>query len=203
MMLLAGFLLGGACPAALPDEKQTIKENEKKQTDSENGKQSHEENDYELYKLLVDSIDQVRENYVQELDRRELIEAAIRGVMEKLDPYSSYIGPNDIEQLRTAVESEFGGIGIQITLDNGELKILSPIYGTPAYKAGLLAGDRIVEINGKSTDNLTLDEATQRLKGKEGTTLTLTVIHPGGEKKEQISVTRKRIHVETVLGERR
>jgi carboxyl-terminal processing protease len=186
MMLLAGFLLGGACPAAPPDDKQSVREN-----------------DYELYKLLVDSIDQVRENYVQELDRRELIEAAIRGVMEKLDPYSSYIGPNDIEQLRTAVESEFGGIGIQITLDNGELKILSPIYGTPAYKAGLLAGDRIVEINGKSTDNLTLDEATGRLKGKEGTTLTLTVIHPGGEKKEQISVTRKRIHVETALGDRR
>jgi carboxyl-terminal processing protease len=186
ILLLAGFLLGGACPAAPPDDKQSAREN-----------------DYELYKLLVDSIDQVRENYVQELDRRELIEAAIRGVMEKLDPYSSYIGPNDIDQLRTAVDSEFGGIGIQITLDNSELKILSPIYGTPAYKAGLLAGDRIVEINGKSTDNLTLDEATGRLKGKEGTPITLTVIHPGGEKKEQITITRKLIHVETVLGENR
>ncbi len=203
MLLLLPFLHGGACLAAPPEDKQAIDENENKQPAKEaENKLPPEENDYELYKLLVDTIDQVQENYVQRLDRRELIEAAIRGVMEKLDPYSSYVGPGDIDQLRTAVESEFGGIGIQVTLDNGELKILSPIYGTPAYKAGLLAGDKIVEINGKSTDNLTLDEATQRLKGKEGTSLTLAVIHPGGEK-EQISVTRKLIHVETVLGVRR
>jgi len=193
VMLLVGFLIGGQGFAAPPENKQPAQEN----------KQPAQENDYELYRLLVDSIDQVEQNYVKQIDRRELIEAAIRGVMEKLDPYSSYIGPKDIDQLRTAVESEFGGIGIQVTLDDSELKILSPIYGTPAYKAGLLAGDRIVEIDGKSTDGLTLDEATGRLKGKEGTSLMLTVIHTGSEKKEQIAVTRKRIHVETVLGDRR
>lgn len=186
IMMLVGFLLGGLCLAAPPENEQPI-----------------QENDYELYKLLVDSLDQVQQNYVQQIDHRELIEGAIHGVMEKLDPYSSYIGPNDIEQFRTTVESEFGGIGIQVTLDDGELKIISPIYGTPAYKAGLLAGDRIVEIDGKSSDGLTLEEATQRLKGKEGTTLTLTVIHPDNENKEQITVTRKLIHVETALGDRR
>jgi carboxyl-terminal processing protease len=186
MPLLAGFLVAGTLLAATPENKQPA-----------------QNNDYELYKLLVDSIDQVEQNYVQELDRRELIEAAIHGVMEKLDPYSSYIGPDDIEQLRSTVESEFGGIGIQVSLEDGELKIISPIYGTPAYKAGLLAGDKIVEIDGKSTEGLNLDESTGRLKGKEGTTLTLTVIHSGSEDKEQITVTRKRIHVETSLGDRR
>jgi carboxyl-terminal processing protease len=186
MMLVMGFLAHGPLPAAPSEDKLPA-----------------QDNDYELYKLLVDSIDQVEQNYVQEIDRRELIEAAIHGVMEKLDPYSSYIGPDDIEQLRTTVESEFGGIGIQVSLEDGELKIISPIYGTPAYKAGLLAGDKIVEIDGKSTDNLTLDEATHRLKGKEGTSLTLTVAHSGSDNKEKITVTRKRIHVETVLGDRR
>src|SRR3989304_766953 len=185
-MLVAAVLLSGAVLAAEPEKKPASKENY-----------------YELYKLLVDSIDQVERNYVNEIDDRELIEAAIRGVMSKLDPYSSYIGPNDIEQFHNVVESEFGGIGIQISIDDGELKILSPLYGTPAYKAGLMAGDRIVEIDGKTTDDLTIDEAIGRLKGKEGTALRLTVIHPGSENKEKISVTRERIHIETVLGDRR
>ena len=143
------------------------------------------ESDYELYKILVDTIDQVERNYVTEVNRRELIEAAIRGVLNKLDPYSSYIAPDDLDRFRTSVESEFGGIGIQITADEGQLQILSPMYGTPAYRAGLLAGDRILEIDGKSTDGLTLDDAVGRLKGDEGTSVTLTVVHPGKEAKEK------------------
>ena len=197
MMLLLGLFIGGSVLAVAPESDNKLPFEETK------SKPSSKESEYELYKLLVDSIDQVEENYVKEIDRRELIESAIRGVMDRLDPYSNFIGPEDIEQLRTTVESEFGGIGIQITVDKGELQVLSPLYGTPAYKAGLLAGDRIVEIEGKSTDGLTLEEATHRLKGKEGTALNLTVIHPGADKKDSYSITRKRIHVETVLGDRR
>jgi carboxyl-terminal processing protease len=161
------------------------------------------ESDYELYKILVDTIDQVERNYVHEVNRRDLIEAAIRGVLSKLDPYSSYIGPDDLEQFRASVESEFGGIGIQITMDDGQLQVLSPMYGTPAYRQGLLAGDRILEINGKSTDGLTLDEAVQKLKGDEGTFLTLTIVHPGKEAKEKMTLKREKIHLDTVLGDRR
>ena len=161
------------------------------------------ESDYELYKILVDTIDQVERNYVTDVNRRDLIESAIRGVLGKLDPYSSYIGPNDLGRFRTSVESEFGGIGIQITADNGQLQILSPIYGTPAYRAGLLAGDRILEIDGKSTDGLTLDEAVEKLKGKEGTSITLTVVHLGKETKEKVTLTREKIHIDTVLGDHR
>jgi carboxyl-terminal processing protease len=164
-----------------------------------------QEDYYELYKLVVDTVDQVERNYVTEVDRRELIEAAVRGVMAKLDPYSSYIGPEEIERFRASVESEFGGIGIQLTSDEGDLTILSPIYGTPAYKAGLLAGDRILEIDGESTENFTIDDAVARLKGKEGTAVSLTIIHPHREdgEKETVSVKREKIHVETVLGDRR
>lgn len=165
--------------------------------------QKAKDSDYELYKVLIDTLDQVERNYVTEVNRRELIEAAIRGALGKLDPYSTYIGPDDLCRFRTSVESEFGGIGIQISMDDGQLRILSPMVGTPAYRAGLMAGDRIVEIDGKSTDGLTLDEAIDRLKGAEGTSVTLTVIHCGKESKQKIAVTREKIHVDTVLGDRR
>jgi carboxyl-terminal processing protease len=160
------------------------------------------DNDYELYKILVDTLDQVERNYVTDVNRRELVESAIRGVLGKLDPYSSYIGPDELSGFRTSVESEFGGIGIQITADDGQIQILSPMYGTPAYRAGLLAGDRVLEINDKSTEGLTLDEAVEKLKGDEGTAVTLTVVHPGKEAKEKVTVTREKIHVDTVLGDR-
>ena len=161
------------------------------------------ENDYELYKTLVDTIDQVERNYVTEVNRRELIESAVRGVLGKLDPYSSYIGPDELGRFRTSVESEFGGIGIQISADDGQIQILSPMYGTPAYRAGLLAGDRIVEINDKTTDGLTLDDVVERLKGDAGTSVSLRVIHPGKEAKERVTLTREKIHIDTVLGDRR
>ena len=172
-------------------------------TAEKNAPPKKKENYYELYKLVVDTVDQVERNYVTEVDRRELIEAAVRGVMARLDPYSSYIGPEEIERFRATVESEFGGIGIQIAMDEGDLIIFSPIYGTPAYKAGLLAGDRILEIDGNSTEDYTIDDAVARLKGKEGTAVELTIIHPHRDEKETVSVKREKIHVETVLGDRR
>ena len=158
---------------------------------------------YELYKVLVDTMDQVERNYIKPVDRRELMEAAIKGVLGKLDPYSSYIPPDELSHFRSTVESEFGGIGIQIAVEAAQLTILSPLVGTPAYRAGLLAGDRIVEIDGKSTEGIHLDEAVTRLKGKEGTSVTLTVIHVGKSSKQKVTLTREKIHVETVLGERR
>ncbi|NUQ64175.1 MAG: S41 family peptidase [Pirellulales bacterium] len=158
---------------------------------------------YELHKLLVETMDEVERNYVKDISRRELIEAAIQGVLTKLDPYSSYIRPDEVDSFRSSVESEFGGIGIQLGIDDGALTVLSPLVGTPAYRAGLLAGDRIVEINGKSTEGISMDDAVRQLKGKEGTQVTLTVIHPGKAEKEPVKITREVIHVETVMGDRR
>jgi carboxyl-terminal processing protease len=160
---------------------------------------------YENYKVLIDTIDEVDRNYVKPIDRRELVEAAIRGVLSKLDPYSSYISPKELSSFVAAVENEFGGVGIQISLDDGDLRVLSPLYGTPAYRAGVLAGDWIVEIDGRSTEGLTQDEAIERLKGVEGSRVTLTLVHAGRPAKERFKVTlrRERIHVDTVLGDHR
>ena len=164
---------------------------------------AHDDEYYELYKLLVDTMDQVERNYVKDIDRRELMEAAIEGVLEKLDPYSSYISPKEISRFRGTVESEFGGIGIQVSNDGGQLQVISPLVGTPAYRAGVLAGDRIVEIEGESTKGWSLDDAVRRLKGKEGSDVKLTVVHAGETKKIELSITREQIHVETVLGDHR
>jgi len=161
------------------------------------------ESDYDLFRKLADTVDQVERNYVTEVDRRELIESAIRGMLSKLDPYSTYMGPDEVQQFRASLMGEFGGIGIQIAADNGQLTVLSPIYGTPAYRAGILAGDRILQIDGRSTDGISVDEAVKRLKGDEGAPVTLTVVHPGKEEKTKVTLVREKIHLDTVLGDRR
>jgi len=205
--LLAGGLPGWAPAADLPkpSEKPKSPAKEAKQPAKEGAKEAKEkeEDEYELQRLLIDTLDEVQRNYVREITRRKLIEAAIKGVLAELDPYSSYIGPEDMEQFRTVVESEFGGIGVQIAVEQGQLMVISPLPGTPAYRAGIIAGDRILEIDGKSTENITMDEAVRRLKGPEGTEVTLTVLHSGKTVAAMVKITRASIHADTVLGDSR
>jgi carboxyl-terminal processing protease len=193
---LVGVLLSNWCAAAVPADKAGLPPGKPK------ANASHDDY-YELFKILADTMDQVERNYVKQVDRRELVEAAIQGMLGKLDPYSSYINPNELSNFRTTVENEFGGIGIQPAPDNGPLRVFSPLVGTPAYRAGLLAGDRIVAIDGKSTAGIKLDEAVRRLKGEAGTQVTLTVIHPGSGQEQKLTITREIIHVDTVLGDHR
>lgn len=158
---------------------------------------------YEMFRLFADTLDQVERNYVQEVDRRELLDAAIAGVMGKLDPYSSYIPPAELAGFRSSIDSEFGGIGIQITLDAGQLKVLSPIVGSPAYRSGLQAGDKIFKIDDQQTKGLTLDTAVKLLKGRAGTKVKLSIQHPNQKQPQDIEVSREMIQVETVLGDLR
>ena len=159
--------------------------------------------DYELYQIFVDTLDQVERNYVKDVSRRELMEAAIGGVLTKLDPYSSYINREDLGRFKTTVESLFGGIGIQIGMEKDQLKVISPLVGTPAYRAGILSGDAIIEIEGTPTTGLSLEEAVQKLKGEAGTSVTMTIVHAGSTEKKTITITRELIHVETILGDKR
>jgi len=158
---------------------------------------------YEMFRLFADTLDQVERNYVQEVDRRVLVDAAIAGVIGKLDPYSSYIPPAELAGFRSSIDSEFGGIGIQITSDAGQIKVLSPIVGSPAYRQGLQAGDKIFKIDDQPTKGLTLDTAVKLLKGRAGTKVRLSIQHPDQKQSQELEVSREMIHVETVLGDRR
>ena len=160
--------------------------------------------EYELQKLLADTLDQVERNYVKNISRRELMEAAIHGVLGKLDPYSNYITPDDLGHFKTSVENQFGGIGIQIDMRGGGIVVISPLVGSPAYRAGVQAGDRIVEIEGKPTDDIrTVDEAVAKLKGEPGTSVTITTLRPSTRDRKTMSIKRELVHVDTVRGDKR
>jgi len=166
-------------------------------------KPSDDQEYYELYRLLVDTLDQVERNYVNEVDRRELFEAAIEGALRKLDPYSSYVAPSEMRQFKTSVENEFAGVGIQIAKEGETIRVLSPLVGTPAYKAGIVAGDRIIAIDETPTKDLSIDDAIRLTTGPPDTKVTLTVLHERESEPVDIEITRQVIQVETVMGDHR
>ncbi len=188
----------------LADEKAAADEKDGEPAEkSKEQKQKDEKEYYELLKLFADTLDQVERNYVKDVSRRELLEAAIDGMLTKLDQYSDYIPPAEIERFRSGVENEFGGIGVRISAENGGLTVSSPLHGTPAYRAGLAAGDRITKIDGQPTRGITINEAVKRLKGRAGEEVELTIFHPLRGKTETVTIKREVIHVATVLGDRR
>lgn len=170
---------------------------------SDNDVKAVDEEYYELYRIFAETMFQVEQNYVKDVDRRKLMEAAIRGLLDELDPYSNYISPDEIDRFKTSVESQFGGVGIQVTQEKGFLRVLSPLVGSPAYEAGIEAGDAIVEIDGKSTEDMSLDECVRRMKGEPGTKVGLTVVHAHDKRRETLSIRREIIELETVLGDKR
>lgn len=138
--------------------------------------------DYKLMQVFVDTFHQVEQNYVKGVERRELVEAAIRGMLTELDPYSNYISPDDLARFDEEVNQEFGGIGIQVNLDPGtrSIVVVSPIPGTPAYNAGIRAGDRIIKIAGKKVSDFEtgseLDTAVSLMRGKPGEAIEISYI---------------------------
>jgi len=158
---------------------------------------------YANFKTLVTVLEQVKRNYVVPVDDEKLFLGAYKGMLAELDPYSQFMTREDVEQLEVDTEGEFGGLGIEITLDqNRILTVITPLEGTPAMKAGVLPGDRVVEIEGKNTYNITLMEAVKKLRGKPGTKVTITVVHQLTGKRETLTITRDVIKVRSVRAAR-
>jgi carboxyl-terminal processing protease len=157
-------------------------------------------------KLLIDIMDEVQQKYVRELDdkkMREFVENMIEGGLEHLDPHSGFINQEEFEQFNRHSKGKFGGIGVKITMDPRTKQVLveTPVVGTPAYKAGILAGDLIVKINGKATDNMSIKDVVQMIQGDPGEKVSLTVVHEGESEPVTIDITRAIINIDSVMGD--
>jgi carboxyl-terminal processing protease len=140
----------------------------------------------------------VQKNYVKEVTDQTMIQGAIEGMLQSLDPHSSYLPEDMFKELQVETRGEFGGLGIEITLEKGILTIVSPIEDTPAYKAGLKPGDKIIKINGESTKNITLLKAVKKMRGPKGTKVTVTILREGSPKVKDYTIVRDIIHVRSV-----
>ncbi len=159
----------------------------------------------ELYGQFVDAVEKVEANYVRPVSRRELLESALEGMLQNLDQHSSFINTGEWKQFRKQIEGKFGGLGIQVGLDHdaGRLRVIAPMVGTPAYEAGVLAGDLIMDIDGQSTEGMSPDKAVEVLTGRPGTDVTLNLLHENAEQPEAVTLTRAIIEVPSVLGDHR
>ena len=152
---------------------------------------------YRQLELFGDVFDRVREGYVEEVSDEQLIEAAIQGMLSSLDPHSSYMNPKTYRDMRVQTRGEFGGLGIEVTMEGGYVKVVSPIDDTPAYRAGVQPGDLITHLDGEPVLGLTLNEAVERMRGSIGTSIKLTILRQGSEPFD-VSITRDRITIRSV-----
>ncbi|HVH04167.1 MAG TPA: PDZ domain-containing protein, partial [Amaricoccus sp.] len=148
---------------------------------------------YQQLDLFGDIFERIRTSYVEEVDDKELVESAINGMLTHLDPHSSYLPPDDFDDMRVQTKGEFGGLGIEVTQENGFVKVVTPIEGTPADRAGVKPGDLIVQVNGESVMGLTLEEAVDLMRGPVGSDITVTLQREGTEEPFDVKITRETI----------
>jgi len=147
---------------------------------------------------LTEVFDRIKKDYVEKVSDKELMDSAIRGMLAGLDPHSSYLDEEGYKELQVSTSGEFGGLGIEVGMEDGFVKVISPIDDTPASRAGILAGDLIVRLDNKTVKGMTLHQAVGIMRGKIGTDITLTVVREGAEKPLEIVITRDTIKVRSV-----
>jgi carboxyl-terminal processing protease len=153
---------------------------------------------YENLDLFGDIFERIRSSYVEEIDEEKLIESAISGMLSSLDPHSSYMAPEDFSTMQVQTRGEFGGLGIEVTQENGFIKVVSPIDDTPAANAGIEAGDFITKVDGESTLGKTLDEAVDKMRGPVGSEIIITVVREGVDEPFDVSIIRDTIEIKAV-----
>ncbi|WP_309666377.1 S41 family peptidase [Tabrizicola sp.] len=155
---------------------------------------------YEQLDLFGDIFERIRAQYVEPVETEKLVEAAINGMLTSLDPHSSYLSAKDFDDMQVQTRGEFGGLGIEVTQEEGFIKVISPMDGTPAAKAGIQAGDFITHVNGESVLGLLLDDAVGMMRGPIGSEIIITVVREGTPEPFDVSIIRDTIKVTAVKG---
>ena len=165
---------------------------------------SYSENTNKLYEkidLFSEVLEKINQEYVEEIDQSEVMDSAINGILQSLDPYSGYMSPEIFEETQIETSGEFGGLGIEVSMEAGVVKIITPIDDTPASKAGVKAGDYIVRINGEQVQGKTLMEAVNLMRGPVGTSIEITIRRKGLKKAKIFKITREIIEIKSVVSE--
>ena len=153
---------------------------------------------YEQLKLFTDVLSIIQNQYVDETEPREVIYGAVRGMLRSLDPHSSFMDPESYREMQVETSGSFGGLGIEITIRDDTLTVVAPIDGTPAWRAGIQPGDRIVKIEGLVTKDLSLADAVKKMRGPKGTKVTITVVREGTKEPFDVQLTREVIQVQSI-----
>ncbi|HVH37049.1 MAG TPA: PDZ domain-containing protein, partial [Sphingomicrobium sp.] len=156
---------------------------------------------YEELEKFMSVYERVKANYVDKVDDHTLIKGAIDGMLAALDPHSSYVEASDFDTLRSTTDGNYGGLGITVTIEDGAVKVISPTEDTPAWRAGIKAGDYITHIDGQLLYGTSLDEAVDKMRGAPGSRIKLTLVRPGRDKPLDLSLTRERIELRPVKWE--
>ena len=160
-----------------------------------------ENNIYKHLNMFGEVYERVRKDYVEEITDKELIEAAIQGMLQSLDPHSSFMNEDDFEDMQVQTKGEFGGLGIEVSMEAGYVKVVSPIDDTPAYRAGVQAGDYIIEIDGESVYGMSLGDAVDKMRGKINTEIIITISR-GEEEPFEVKIIRDKIKIQSVKARR-
>lgn len=156
------------------------------------------DDDYRRMRLLTEVLNQIQSKYVEKKEADELLTEAVKGMVNSLDPHSAYMTPQEFKELQIETKGSFSGVGIVITMRDGTLTVVSPIEGTPAFKAGVESGDRIIKIDGKLTKGMSMMDAVKAIRGSKGTKVVLTVLRDGLGRLKDIAIVRDTIPLKSV-----
>ncbi len=184
VMVAAGLVAGLALGVAL--------------SPADSGAQAANSDTYRKLNLFGDVFERIRSDYVEEVKDSDMIEAAIRGMLSSLDPHSSYLSAEDFKNMQVQTKGEFGGLGLEVTMENGVVRVVSPIDDTPAARAGIRAGDYITHLDGEQVLGMTLSDAVEKMRGPVNTKIKLTIVREGKDAPFDLDVTRDVIKIKSV-----